>query len=414
MMRWLRKLILPAVIVVLLLGAASLAAASGLIGPLSRRSPFGQEAPTQELPASSTTAPDPSHTPTTQPSATSTSTATSTATATHTPTPSWTGPEDFEPDINPLTGERVPDPGILDRMPLAIKVSNFPAAGRPHSGLSFADLVFEYYIGEGMTRFLAFFYGQDAGKVGPIRSGRLIDGELVRLYGGVLGMKGADIGTTANLNDKLPGRVFNAVPAACPALCPYTVSHTYGTFSDTAAFSEYIETKGLVNTRPELEGMRFDSAPPSGGQPANFLHIYYSWNDQAGWEFDPERGVYLRSQDPADGTGELYPMPDALTGEQLAFENVVILFAYHTFHNPTTIEIEMWRADGRRAVFLRDGVMVEGTFSAVDEDHPLRFETADGELYSFKPGSTWFQVVGLGSTLNPQEEAGSWYLQFYP
>ncbi|MBN1265687.1 MAG: DUF3048 domain-containing protein [Anaerolineales bacterium] len=356
----------------------------------------------------------PSLTFTTEPTWTWTPEPTATFTPTSTATPSWVGPESFGDGINPLTGEMVSDPTLLNRIPLALKVSNFPAAGRPHFGLSFADLVFEYYIGEGMTRFLVFFYGQDAEKVGPIRSGRLIDGQLVRMYGGVLGMKGADIGTTANLNQKLPGRVFNAVPAACPALCPYTISHTYGTFSDTAAFSEYIETRGLVNSRPELEGMRFDSNPPEGGQQAEFLHIYYNWNDQVGWEYDAERGVYLRSQDPADGTGELYPMPDALTGEQLAFENVVVLYALHTFHNPTTIEIEMWYANGRRALFLRDGVMVEGTFSAVDEDHPLRFETVDGESYSFKPGSTWFQIVGLGSMLNAQEEPGSWYLQFIP
>jgi len=354
----------------------------------------------------STYTPEPTWTWTPEPSATFTPTSTA--------TPSWVGPDNFEGDINPLTGERVSDPSILDRIPLAIKVSNFPAAGRPHSGLSFADLVFEYYISEGMTRFLAFFYGQDAEKVGPIRSGRLIDGELVRLYNGVLGMKGADIGTTANLNEKLPGRVFNAAPAACPALCPYTISHTYGTFSDTSAFTDYIETKGLINRRPDLDGMLFDSNPPSNGLPAEFLHIYYSWNDQVGWTYDIERGVYLRSQDPADGTGDLYPMPDALTEEQLAFENVVILFAKHIFHNPTTIKIEMWDADGRRAVFLRDGQMYEGAFTAVDTDSPLRFETTDGELYRLKPGSTWFQVVGLGSTLEAQDDPASWYLNFYP
>ncbi len=396
-----------------LLAAVTLAAAAGLIftdPPTSPQPPAASgdsdpetadlpdptDPPIPEPTTPPETAPDPSAEPT----------------AAHTPVPSGVGPADFPGDINPLTGEQA-NPDLLNRMPLAIKISNFPAAGRPHSGLSFADMVFEYFIGEGMTRFLAFFYGQDAEKAGPIRSGRLIDGELVRLYGGVLGMKGADGGTTDALFNKLPGRVFNASPAACPALCPYTTSHTYGTFSDTAAFSEYIETRGLENTRPELDGMRFDPAPPDG-LPADFLHIYYSWNDQIGWEYDPVLGAYLRSQDPADGTGELYPMPDALTGEQLAFENVVILFAYHTFRSPTSIEIQMWYARDRRAVFLRDGLMVEGTFTAVDEDRPLQFETLDGDLYSFKPGSTWFQVVGLGSTLDPSEEPGSWYLRFYP
>jgi len=58
--------------------------------------------------------------------------------------------------------------------------------------------------------------------------------------------------------------------------------------------------------------------------------------------------------------------------------------------------------------------MYEGAFTAVDTDSPLRFETTDGELYRLKPGSTWFQVVGLGSTLEAQDDPASWYLNFYP
>lgn len=332
---------------------------------------------------------------------------------TPTETPSWVGPDSFPDDVNPLTGMVVTDPTRLERRPLAIKVSNFPAAGRPHSGLSFADLVFEYFIGEGMTRFLAFFYGQDTPAAGPIRSGRLVDGQLVRLYGGVLGMKGADGGTTERLFGQLPGRVYNAVPATCPGLCPYTDSHTYGTFSDTAAFTEYLDEHGASNVRPNLDGMLFDNAVPDGGVVAERIWLYYNYNDQVGWDYDAESGAYLRSQDPADGTAVLYPMTDEVTGEQLAFNNVVFMFTYHRFKNPTTIEIEMWYASERKVMFFRDGQMYHGTFSFVDEDLPLRFEGENGELFAFKPGNTWFQVVGLGTSVE-ELEPGYWKLRFYP
>jgi hypothetical protein len=49
--------------------------------------------------------------------------------------------------INPLTGLPAADPALLDRRPVMVKVSNFPRLGRPHAGLSFADIVFDYYIG---------------------------------------------------------------------------------------------------------------------------------------------------------------------------------------------------------------------------------------------------------------------------
>ena len=81
----------------------------------------------------------------------------------------------FSDDVNPLTGLVVEDPSILDRRPVLTKISNFPPVGRPHAGLSYSDIVFEYYIGEWTNRFLAIFYSQDVEEAWPLRSGRLVD-----------------------------------------------------------------------------------------------------------------------------------------------------------------------------------------------------------------------------------------------
>ena len=62
--------------------------------------------------------------------------------------------------LNPLTGLEVVSSEILNRRPVMIKVSNYPALGRPHAGLAFADLVFDYYIGTGQNRVLAVFLGR--------------------------------------------------------------------------------------------------------------------------------------------------------------------------------------------------------------------------------------------------------------
>ena len=70
------------------------------------------------------------------------------------------GPTGFPTNIDPLTGLAVADPTILNRRPVLIKVANFPSSGRPHAGLSFADIVFDYGIDGGTNRFMALFYGQ--------------------------------------------------------------------------------------------------------------------------------------------------------------------------------------------------------------------------------------------------------------
>jgi hypothetical protein len=55
--------------------------------------------------------------------------------------------------MNPLTGEKVVDPAVLNRRPLAIKIGDSWEAGvRPQSGTSYADWVFEHESEGGIPR----------------------------------------------------------------------------------------------------------------------------------------------------------------------------------------------------------------------------------------------------------------------
>jgi Ni,Fe-hydrogenase III small subunit len=75
--------------------------------------------------------------------------------------PSSFGPdqEDFPKNYNPLSGQPVEDPQLLQIPAMLISVSHFPPVARPQAGLSFAPWVFEFYITEGATRFLSVFHG---------------------------------------------------------------------------------------------------------------------------------------------------------------------------------------------------------------------------------------------------------------
>lgn len=335
-----------------------------------------------------------------------------TATLEPTQIPSRVGPEDYPEGVNPLTGLRVSDPALLERRPVMVKVSNYPAYLRPHSGLSNADLVWEYYIGVGMTRFLALYYGENAPQVGPVRSGRLIDPQLVQMYGGLLGLVGADQYVWDVIKDAIPERYVTERPPTCPALCRESVEQSV--FANTTEFSAYVERIGLDNQRPDLAGMVFDSSPPAGGQKADSLWIYISYYDQVEWDYDEGSGRYLRSQESAleDGTVELVPLTDRVTGEQLAFDNVVVLFTRHDEIKPELIDMDLINSDGRRALILRDGQLYEVSYRAVSNSTPLRFNDDEGNQFPFKPGTTWFVVMGLGSTLDEFDQ-GSWKMRFY-
>jgi len=60
------------------------------------------------------------------------------------------GPDAYPENVNPLTGEAA-DPAKLNRIPIAVKISNFPYSVRPQFGLSLADLVFEHLAEAGLT-----------------------------------------------------------------------------------------------------------------------------------------------------------------------------------------------------------------------------------------------------------------------
>ncbi len=87
------------------------------------------------------------------------------------PTPSPEVAPSFPPDVNPLSGERVADPSLLKIPALLVSITHFPATARPQAGLSFAPFVYEFYITEGATRFLAVFYGEFPKPEVPVSGG---------------------------------------------------------------------------------------------------------------------------------------------------------------------------------------------------------------------------------------------------
>jgi hypothetical protein len=179
-------------------------------------------------------------------------------------------------DYNPLTGLQVADPSRLDRLPVLIKVSNYPRTGRPHAGLSSADIVFDYYIGEMFNRFVAIFYGNDAPQVGPLRSGRLEDSQLTQMFRGILVYGNADERVDSILTKDLGARAIPYKFAPCPPVCGDDTHSVTGVFADSAGVTEFARQSGVVQERPGLQFATFSTDPPAGGESAMQLLVQYA------------------------------------------------------------------------------------------------------------------------------------------
>jgi len=87
--------------------------------------------------------------------------------------------------INPLTGEQM-DKGKTVNRPLLISLAN-TADAHPLNGISEADIVYEFLVEGGITRFLAAYQDfSDVVKVGCIRSARHYTVEITESYDGIL------------------------------------------------------------------------------------------------------------------------------------------------------------------------------------------------------------------------------------
>ena len=326
---------------------------------------------------------------------------------------------DTPPVINPLTGLSVNDPQRLEWRPVMVKVSNYPRDGRPHAGLSYADIVFDYFIGYGTNRFLAVYYGQDAYKIGPVRSGRRVDAELVTMYSGVLAYGSADEDTDAVLVTALGKYALSHLEADCPVFCGTDTHSATGVFANSRAISAHISAMGLDNSKPDLPGMVFDDQPPADMVPADQITILFNYQNRGEWRYDPTSGKYLRWIESIENEGEeieimeMIPLTDRLTGEQLAFSNIIILFAKYTELAPSSHTIDIWdNNNGLPAYLFRDGGMVEGEWASVNDSDPLQFFNADGGPMALKPGNTWIVIMGLSSSFN-EIQPGHWETFFF-
>src|ERR1051325_11217922 len=95
--------------------------------------------------------------------------------------------EEFPADVNPLTGLAVQDPSLLSLPAVLVSISNMPFSARPQAGPGFAPWVYEFYIGEGATRFMNVFYGQYPRTIPNISGGCKVHGDILHPNGDWVG-----------------------------------------------------------------------------------------------------------------------------------------------------------------------------------------------------------------------------------
>ncbi len=308
---------------------------------------------------------------------------------------------------NPFTGLPVSDPQLLQRRPMVIKVANAPDYVRPQSGLTLADVVYEYYIEWGDTRFIAVMYGNDSPFVGPVRSGRYFDEHVARMYNAFLVFKFADPREFDYLKESTLNE-FLVVPAnsGCP---PFVIGprpqETYNNiYFNTLRWAECAAKRGVDNSLQPLRRGFFTDEFPDSDLVATRVYTYYSIYSHNYWQYDPITHKYFRYQEVSDmlnGKPEAYaPLSDAQTGLPVTADNVVVIFVPYIFANQFEADDEVYHidlVDSGNAYVFRDGLAVPAVWNRLEENQPILLTAMDGNPIYLHPGRTFYQVIGTSS-----------------
>lgn len=319
-------------------------------------------------PTSSSASSSPSPSPTPKP------TPTPTPTPSPTPTPE---PAPAPAPVDALTGGPVNDGPVI-----AVKVDN-TSAGLPQHGIADADITYVEQVEGGLTRLMPVFHTTLATDVGPVRSVRTTDAELLPAFG-------------------VPALVFSGgggIPLAAIAATPVIqVAEEQGAGgfwrgSGTAPYNLHTDltrvqanTSGLSPARSI--GMSFAATEPrvEAAPSANNVTVQFE-AARMGWGWTGSNYQVFRESSPLSDAGGTSVVTDNVLIQHVDFEpdgerDSVGSPSYisHTLGSGT---FELYR----------DGKVLTGTWSRPAAEDIFQFLDGAGQPVPFKPGKTWVALV---------------------
>jgi len=287
----------------------------------------------------------------------------------------------------PLTGELVPL-GSTAHPSLAAKIDNHVGA-RPQVGLQDADLVFEELVEGGLTRYVAVWHSEIPAEIGPIRSIRPMDPDIVSPLGGIIAYSGGQQRFVALMRGT---NVYNAIHGQSD-----TEPFMYRTRDKQAPHNVIVRAQDLVAVHADLAAppqlfrfatsVKWSSAARFGVR-ASALQLTLGGSSHPSWTWDGGRRLWLRAQ---DGSPDL----DSAGGQLSAVNVVVLRVPVSTGLGVPKTELigsgEAWIATGGR--------VVHASWSKADRVSPIRLVDDSGQMISLARGNSWIELVPLSGSV---------------
>lgn len=278
-------------------------------------------------------------------------------------------------------GEPVPESRVL-----AVKIDNVRPA-RPPTGLEKADIVYIEQVEAGLSRILAVYSSQFPPVVGPVRSARESDLELLRQFDRpTLAFSGAQT--------KLLPVIAEAPVDALP---PEKAPDAYFRSRDRAApHNLYLRPERALRDTPrdpsrdtpgvnaaQYAGLRF-GPPPPGGKPVSGHTVRYpAARFSFTWSADQQRWL------PAmDGSPARTAAGERLEAATVIVQNVTVRPSRFQDRSGSTSPYTETVGSGT-AIVLRDGKAHEAGWERRTAESGTAFTTPEGRSMTLAPGQIW-------------------------
>ena len=291
--------------------------------------------------------------------------------------------------VSPFTGEPVARLGPV----LAVKIDNIVNA-RPQTGLQDADIVYVLPVEGGLSRFLAVFSAHLPPVIGPVRSSREDDLELLRQFGTpAFAFSGAAPHLLPFVERARIVDLYAGLPSVAAAY--YRDNNRAAPYNLFASSSALLADARGASAAHDI-GFRFGPVPaaasavaravPAAGQVAGYssASFTFQWSSRA--------GKWLVRM---DGTPASVITPSGAQA-QLAAPTIVI---QHTVVR-TSRFLEYGQpppyaqsAGSGTAVVLRGGKAYTVHWSRPSADGGTAYTLPDGQRRTFAPGQVWVLLV---------------------
>ncbi|HEV7886930.1 MAG TPA: DUF3048 domain-containing protein [Acidimicrobiales bacterium] len=288
-----------------------------------------------------------------------------------------------------------PPPAVLTNLPLAeranlkrpalvVKVENAPEA-RPQAGIDKADVVYEEVVEGGVVRFLCVFQSQDAASVGPVRSVRPVDPDIVSPLKGYFAYSGG-APQFVKLIKRAPvtQASWDDLPKAYTERRDRPQPHHL--FTSTAKI--YGSGKKADGPPPQL----FTYGTATGAAVTHATVVMGS-PTKADWDWDAAASRWKRTTN-----GTAHVMED---GTQLAFANVVVQYVRYsntTSRDPSGSLVPTATVVGSgTAMILSGATMVQAKWTKRTASDVTAYTDAAGLPINVAPGPTWVMLAPLGA-----------------